>query len=169
MCKEQVLRYGSYVASYLFGVVIAHYPIRRVVDLMWERIGWAGEYKETVRPASWQSRIIGCVERTLYVAAFHVNQAEFIAVWLAVKVAVQWKRWEEGREYGERTIAGRAIYNIFLIGSALSVAYALVGAKLVEWVSERQWVTVVAVPLLLLLATLCLFRWTIHLSKAESQ
>lgn len=46
-------------------------------------------------------------------------------MWLALKVASQWKRWE-GKE--------RGTYNVFLIGSGLSLAMAYLGA----WVAARH-------------------------------
>jgi len=62
---------------------------------------------------------VGIVERLLYTTAFLVNQPGFFAVWLALKVASQWKRWG-GDE--------RATYNVFLIGSGLSLIMAFLGA-----------------------------------------
>ena len=62
---------------------------------------------------------VGIVERLLYTTAFLLNQPGFVAVWLALKVASQWKRWQ-----GEE----RATYNVFLIGSGLSLIMAYLGA-----------------------------------------
>jgi len=62
----------------------------------------------------------GVVERLLYTTAFLVNQPGFIAVWLALKVASQWERWKKVDE--------RATYNVFLIGSGLSLIMAFLGA-----------------------------------------
>ncbi len=149
----------SYIIGYFFAIVIAHFPISLVVDRMWECVGWTKDDKESIRPQSWQPRILGCVERTLYAASFQLGKSEFIAVWLALKVAGQWKRWGEDQKYGGRIIAGRAVYNIFLIGSALSIGYAVTGAKLVEWCLRREWLLVIGIPISLLLATLVLWYW----------
>jgi len=48
-----------------------------------------------------------------------VGVPEWIAVWLAMKVAVSWTRWDAGE---------RATYNLFLIGNALSVIFGFIGA-----------------------------------------
>jgi len=61
---------------------------------------------------------LGLLERALYFGAFVLGAYSWIGVWLAIKVAVQWHRWS-----GERVI-----YNIFLIGRALSIIMAFIGA-----------------------------------------
>ena len=62
---------------------------------------------------------MGNVERFMYTTVFIIDQPAFVAVWLALKVASQWKRWE-----GEE----RATYNVFLIGSGISIIMAYLGA-----------------------------------------
>lgn len=156
----------SYIVGYLFGVVIAHFPISLVVDQMWECIGWT-KGDEEIRPQYWLPRILGCVERALYVASFQLGKPEFIGVWLALKVAGGWKRWTEDKEHKGRIITGRAVYNIFLIGNALSIAYAAVGAKLVEWCSKQEWLFVIGGPVCLFLATLALFCWSGRYRRAS--
>lgn len=151
-----------YVVGYLFSIVVAHFPILWVIDRMWKCIGWRNDNKESIRPQSWQPRIVGCVERALYTGSFQLGKPEFIGIWLALKVAGQWKRWSEDKDYGGRLIAGRAIYNIFLIGSALSIGYSVIGAKLVEWCLQREWVPAIGAPISLLLATLVLWYWVGH-------
>jgi hypothetical protein len=148
-----------YVIGYLFAIVIAHFPISWVVNRMWESIGWAKDNKERIRPASWQPSILGCVERALYVAFFQLGKPEFISVWLAMKIAGHWKGWSEDREYEGGVITGRMVYNIFLIGSALSIGYAVTGAKLVEWCLRQEWSLAIGVPVSLLLATSVLGYW----------
>lgn len=70
----------------------------------------------------------------LYVVSFQVTAIEFIGVWLALKVAGQWRQWNEGQTLdNDIKITGREIFNTFLIGNALSIIYAIVGAKIIEW------------------------------------
>ncbi len=64
---------------------------------------------------------MGLVERLLYTTAFLLNQPGFVAVWLALKVASQWELWK-GKE--------RGTYNVFLIGSGLSLIISFVGAAI---------------------------------------
>ena len=62
---------------------------------------------------------LGIVERILYSMAFILGAPGWVGVWLAIKVAVQWDRWK-----GEN----RGTYNVFLMGSALSILIAFLGA-----------------------------------------
>ena len=62
---------------------------------------------------------LGIVERGLYTTALLIGAPSWIAVWLALKVAAQWKRWQSDE---------RASYNVFLIGNAISVAFGILGA-----------------------------------------
>ena len=70
---------------------------------------------------------VGLVERTLYTASWLVARPEFIAVWLAIKTVSDWTAWREDQE----GIPGRAIFNVVLIGSGLSILWASVGAFVV--------------------------------------
>lgn len=62
---------------------------------------------------------IGIVERALFTSSVLMGSAAFIPLWIAIKVAPQWERWK-GDE--------RVMYNVFLLGNALSVIFGLVGA-----------------------------------------
>jgi hypothetical protein len=82
-----------------------------------------------------------------------MGKPEFIGIWLALKVAGQWKRWS-GDESG---IHGRGVFNVFLIGSAFSVIYALTGAKMTEWLQSEdklQLDKVILAPAVLVITTL---------------
>ena len=62
---------------------------------------------------------LGMCERVTYTVSILLGAPTWIGVWLAIKVAAQWNRWQ-----GEE----RATYNVFLIGNLLSVLCSLVGA-----------------------------------------
>jgi hypothetical protein len=62
---------------------------------------------------------LGILERILYTGVFILGTPSWVAVWLGVKVAVQWDRWK-----GE----DRATYNVFLIGNAMSIIFGFIGA-----------------------------------------
>lgn len=145
--------------GYAFAVIIGHFLIGWVVDTMWRETGWDGtKYRD--RPAFYQARLVGLIERILYVGSLQIGKPEFIGVWLAVKVAGQWKQWGEGSEVAGRQIQGRVFYNIFLMGSGLSIVYAATGAKIIEWAKEQKWTALVALPVLIVLLTLVL-KWVV--------
>ena len=74
--------------------------------------------------------MVGMVERCLYTASWEFKKPEFIAVWLALKVAGQ------GRQWGEKDLLGRIQINLLLIGSGFSVAYGVIGGALIDWTSR---------------------------------
>ena len=115
-----------FLVGYAFSAGIGHALVR---PLMWSL--WQGISREF--PAESDLRIrheplimmVGVLERILYSAAWQFGKGEFIAVWLALKVAGQWKSWTG--DHSGRNI-GRTLLNLFLIGNGFSIAYGVVGA-----------------------------------------
>lgn len=68
------------------------------------------------------TRAIGIIERILYTIALIMGLPQWIGIWLTLKVAVTWKKWE-GKS--------RDQYNIFLIGNALSILFGVIGTWVV--------------------------------------
>lgn len=107
-------------------------------------------------------KIIGIIERIFYMFSWLAIKPEFIGFWLALKVAGQWKRWEKDSETGlsetglKKKIPGRAVFNVFLIGNGLSILFGIMGALIVQWLSEGQiWVAIVVPSTLILGAYAC--------------
>jgi hypothetical protein len=123
----------SVASGYFFAVIVGHVFIKWLVEYLW-RLEYGQVPQREQRPSPHLPPLVGFVERTLYVAALQFSQAEFIAVWLALKVAGQWKRWEEG--HGE--VSGRVFFNIFLVGSGLSIAFAVAGARLIDSIAQED-------------------------------
>lgn len=115
----------------IIGYVISTLGGALVLWLFIDRIAWGYLAKKGIpgKAPGVLTLPMGILERFMYTTVFIVNQPAFVAVWLALKVASQWKRWE-----GEE----RGTYNVFLIGSALSLIIAFLGA----------WVALGRVPLL---------------------
>ena len=159
-------RLYSYILGYVFAMIIAHPFIWIVVKASYKCIGLTKSNKDVVRPHAWQPAIVGFLERGLYVGALHSGANEFIGIWLILKVAGNWKRWSEDKSYADHFIAGRNIYNTFLIGNALSIAYSAVGYQMPTWImSETWWPLSIVVPLTLMFGSMLLFvviRWFCH-------
>ncbi|MFH1230693.1 MAG: hypothetical protein V1709_04265 [Planctomycetota bacterium] len=67
--------------------------------------------------------LIGVCEHILYPIALIKGIPEFIGVWLALKVAGQWKRWSPDDRDLTKADDGRRLFNKFLIGNALSIMF----------------------------------------------
>lgn len=148
------------VIGYFFAVVIGDLLIKLVVDRLWECIRPKQlDDPQKYRPDKWQPRLVGVIERVLYVATLQFGKGEFIGFWLALKVAGQWTRWSKEPQTGEKIPHGRSIYQNFLIGNALSVLYAFVGFRVIEWISLRQIVKATTIPLSLIATTIALWAW----------
>jgi len=136
------------ILGYVFAVIFGGYCVPVVVKKLWSDPKWAELY-----PKDYLSDLVGTVERTLYVAAFQIQHEEFIGVWLFLKVAFQWQSCS-----GRDPTQVRSIHNIFLIGNGLSIAYALVGVKLSEWLQAGELSFAIGVPGSLLLGTFALWK-----------
>ena len=140
------------VFGYLFAIIIGHLAVSRVYKAIWENTGWI-EKKENQRFV-YAPALVGLVERALYVAAAQLNSPEFIAVWLAIKVAGQWKTWEEGADTEDGPIRGQVFFNFFLVGTGFSIAYALVGFTLISSIKREDYMTAILFPTVLIAGTI---------------
>ena len=147
----------SIPVGYLFAILIGHFFVRLVTDAMWKETGWDGKSYDD-RPAYYQPRLVGIIERALYVMSFQIGKPEFIGLWLALKIAGQWHRWGAGSIVSGRKIEGRVFYNIFLVGSGLSIIYAATGAKLIEFLKMQKWQEAFILPIVLIIMTLIFMR-----------
>jgi hypothetical protein len=141
--------------GYGFAVIVGHIIIKYFINDLWKKIGWnESAYEE--RPASYLAGLVGILERTLFVASLQYGKPEFIGVWLVLKVASTWNRWGETGTIGGKKIEGRVFFNIFLIGSGLSVAYAVGGAKMIDYATSSKWLQFIVLPLIIIAFTIVL-------------
>ena len=103
-------------------------------------------------PHTWQAPIIGIVERSLYLSSLLAGHGEFVGLWVALKIGVQYKRWTE-RDLG------RTLFMNNLIGNALSVLYAGAGFGITLWMKSNRVGYAIAVPIALVLGTLSIRLW----------
>lgn len=148
--------------GYIFAVIAGHFAISKYIDRLWFLIGWQTSNPDE-RPAHYLAYLLGIIERSLYFAALLANKPEFVGIWLALKVAGQWNRWGEKAKIGTVELEGRVFYNIFLIGSGLSIAYAFVGANIFMSMGKHEdkgyigsWFAVAILPILLIIGTIAL-------------
>lgn len=128
----------------------------------------------------WHGTMVGVLEALLYTSAILLHKEGFIAVWLALKVAGQWGRWSKDIECEVKTpegtvrriVPGRTIYNIFIIGTGLMIAYGVAGGKIIEWAkcdSEvPEWQILIAM-IALIAGTLGFFVWECLEQRADKK
>jgi len=114
-----------YCVGYGVSLLLGHITIYPIIKHLW-RVNQPSE-KEAVT----LSQAVGVIERFLYTTAILIGEPTLIAVWLVFKVAPQWGRW---RQFDK----GRRIYNIFLIGSGLSLIFGIIGGFLIKWLQNHQ-------------------------------
>ena len=85
--------YLFYLIGFLFAIFVGDFFVKHIVDELWSDIGAVNAPRDPIRPNPFHPRMVGFIERTLYVISIQINSPQFIGVWLAVKVAGQWKRW----------------------------------------------------------------------------
>ena len=157
----------TYLLGYLFSVFVGSFVmVRLVVNAMWKGLGWKGDLSEdTIRPYAWHPIAVGCLDSVLYTSAWLANKPEFIGVWLAIKVAGKWDRWTKDGDVNGKKIHGRTFFNIFLIGSGLTVLYSVIGAKIIGWLTSQMYSMAIIVPVILVMGTLILFIFAQYYSK----
>ena len=124
-----------WLIGYGVSVFVGHFLISRIREEAYKEIPHSERFR-------WHAQAVGLIERALYTSSWVAAKPEFIGLWLAIKVAGQWKRWTEEQEdptvlrWGKQeqeTVPARAYYNVFLIGNALSITYGVLGGIIIEW------------------------------------
>ena len=121
-CRSPIPCLLGYLISVYVGSIITRKTVNRLKA--WAHLG--GQ-----QGASAPERVIvGLLERFLYTTTWLMGKeaSAFIGIWLVLKTAGQWGRWGEEE--------GRAIYNVFLVGSALSLIFGVLGALLIKWLAN---------------------------------
>jgi len=113
LAQKQNIGFGLYVAV-LYGGFFNHL-LNRIV---WKHLPKRQrQYKEKYSFVN----ILGPIEIMLYFGALRVNP-EFIGFWIGIKILVTWNHFTKAVEEGASS------HHIFLIGNALNILWAFVGA-----------------------------------------
>jgi hypothetical protein len=130
----------AFVVGYSFALAGGFFYVSKVVELL---RGFEGG--EQSRERSLPSRVVGLIERALYVTALLIGQAGFVALWLVLKVAADW-RFER---HGNRPT--KLAYNTFFVGSGLSLLFAAAGTAVVQLGAGAAWIDAAGIVLAMLL------------------
>ena len=147
------------VIGYGFSVFAEAILVKSLVETLWDCIAPQSSSNPQNRPPLWQGDALARIEGVLYVAFLQLGLGNLIGVWLVLKVAGHWKRWvDDGDEQTQRP-DGRSVFNIFLIGNALTVLYSFVGFKLIGWIQAERVLQVCWVSLSVIALTLGFWAW----------
>lgn len=136
------MRIVAIVAGYSFALVGGYLYLTRIVELLWSL-----DEDRAPRYLPQVPGLIGLVERALYMTAFLMALPGFIAVWLVLKVATDWKL---ERHWGD---SPQLVHGVFFVGSGLSLLYAAIGVVIIELGAANQWLVATGLAVLLLIAS----------------
>jgi hypothetical protein len=127
-------RWAILFGIFLWSVVLTHLFVFYLTRFMTVLLNLHGE--ETLADL-WSPVVVGICESIMYPTALLIGKADFIGVWLAIKVAGQWARWmgEAGASQSpEELNEGRRRFNRFLVGNAASII-----AGVLTWGAFKVW------------------------------
>jgi hypothetical protein len=131
----------GYFVSLFFG----HIATSKIVNLGWSIV----ENNKNLQIRSkyqWATVVIGHIDRILFTTSIVFGVKEFIAAWLAVRIVSQWSKWgsvkesPQSRSKLEKVYQSRALFQIFLIGTAVSLVYGVLGGQMVIWMVEGDFI-----------------------------
>ncbi|MDD5432670.1 MAG: hypothetical protein PHO70_06785 [Candidatus Omnitrophica bacterium] len=148
------------IIGYGCTLFIGGFLIKFTLDEIKEKLYFSSFSINETKAYTWYARRVGDIEILLYITSFLINKPEFIAIWLALKVAGRWKsaqleaaaiKTREERKAVKmlsaenravenfELIKSNGVYNIFTIGNGLSIIYGFVGSKIILWLRDFQW------------------------------
>lgn len=130
--------------------IASHFIVKKIMLRVWGKT--TASYKEMypkrkVPPEldskkrlsfKWAPATIGILERIFYTTAIVFNQNLLIGVWVAFKIIGEWSDFSSKRNPNEGITRIRA--NNFLIGSALSLIFGIIGGVLFWLVINQNFI-----------------------------
>jgi hypothetical protein len=147
------------VIGYGFSLVGDAILAKNLVETLWKKVAPKADASNEVRRFPWQGEALARIEALLYVAFLEFGLGYLIGVWVSLKVVGQWGRWNGQTSTAGGRPEGWAVFNVFLIGNALTVFYALVGFALIGMVQANQVVRVVGTIVVVFALTIAFWAW----------
>ena len=80
--------------------------------------------------------VLGYIERLVIFGAFIMGFGpQTVAGWVTLKTVLKWKGWEDQHD---NSAEGRARFNIFLVGTSLSILSAVIGVIFALWLYKHD-------------------------------
>ena len=152
------------LAAFVVSILIGDLGIRPIRNEMYRGM-------EDTATQSWRPRAVGWLERFLYTATILAGFPEFVAIWLALKVAGQWERWkiDVGTPTGEDPHRARATYAVYLLGNGISVLYGGLGAMVFKWIRHGEFLVSLSAVGSLVFLNFLLYRYVRSHSRSTEE
>jgi hypothetical protein len=161
--------------GYFISLFVGGFMVKKTIDLAWKMIDY-GKSESTERGKyGWTTEMVGYLERFIYTTSVIFGVKELFAAWLVLKLSSQWVKWggvknlEKPKNVNlifkrqkdeEQKYKSRAIFQIFLLGTGLSLVYGLLGGQVAIWLSQGKclysYVSVVFIVSLNLIIICCI-------------
>jgi hypothetical protein len=128
----------NYLIGYSFSVLLGGWLISIFSRNSWVAIEGLVELNRIYFRSG--SYLVGILERLIYTSSIVFGVKEFIAVWLAVKIASQWKAYEGSESDRASQHKARALFNVYLLGTGLSLLYGALGAQIITWLDKQEYI-----------------------------
>ena len=156
----------AYVVGFGLALLFNQSLTRLVSSSLWRGMEWRGSEVADPHWHAWHPRAIGAIEAVLFAGSVTLKHPEFIAIWLGLKVAGSWQGWAKDQKVKLRiktadaeivvrefSVPGRTVFNVFLIGTALSLIGGCTGGQTITWLLRHDFVTTVVVWYVLAVGT----------------
>ena len=160
-----MIGYGYYIC--LQGIWIGKIMVALKNKIKFEAPDDTSKFTDKEKEAyGWYAKRVGNIDGIMYITAFLFGYREFVAVWLAFKLAGRWSsaemeldlEKERIKEYSKnyQRIIHNAIYNIFTIGNALTIICATAGWKIICWLKGGLFYKAILIGSLVIIALMFL-------------
>jgi hypothetical protein len=138
--KEIYLIFGCLV-GYFISLYIGGSIVKKTISRSWVLMDNDEDELKVRKKFVWATELVGHLERFIYTTSIIFGVKEFIAVWLVLKLSSQWTKWGGEKNpfnpQGNDTIyKSRATYQIFILGTGLSLVYGVLGGQITIWLSN---------------------------------
>lgn len=170
---SDIEKFIPYVCGYLYAIIVGSILIKFIMDELKEKIRYLpfAFSNEDKLAYGWYAQGVGVFDLILYISAMLIGKYEFIAIWLAFKVAGRWesarlekdsieddiKEASKKKSLNLHLIINNALYNIFTIGNALVLIWAGATYKSITYWNDKAYGLSILMALAVLIITLVFY------------
>lgn len=122
------------VLGFAYSVAVGQVLVSLVIEAG-HRVAYTRTRRRRTSPQQQSAAAVGYFERALYTALWLTPHPELILGWLALKAAGVLRQSRDDQ----------LVYNTFLLGTGLSLAFGVAGGMIVELLEDGDWERAIAV------------------------